>query len=80
MSTCNRLDLQTPGSQPVIMPKNLLDHRSKPISKLGEAFEASSFHLSNFELNLGSYIGYAHRTCYHDPGLAYARLGWAHPS
>jgi hypothetical protein len=25
MSTCNRLDLQTLGSQP-IMPKNLLDH------------------------------------------------------
>ena len=25
MSTCNRLDLQTLGSQPV-MPKNLLDH------------------------------------------------------
>ena len=25
MSTCNRLDLQTPGSQP-IMTKNLLDH------------------------------------------------------
>ena len=26
MSTCNRLDLQTLGSQPVIMPKNLPDH------------------------------------------------------
>ena len=26
MSTCNRLDLQTLGSQP-IMPKNLPDHR-----------------------------------------------------
>jgi hypothetical protein len=25
MSACNRLDLQTPGTQPV-MPKNLLDH------------------------------------------------------
>ena len=25
MRTCNRLDLQTPGSQP-IMPKNLCDH------------------------------------------------------
>ena len=26
MSTCNWLDLQTLGSQPVIMPKNLPDH------------------------------------------------------
>ena len=26
MSTCNRLDLQTLGSQPVIVPKNLPDH------------------------------------------------------
>ena len=26
MSTCTRLDLQTPGSQPVIMPKNLPGH------------------------------------------------------
>ena len=26
MSTCNRLDLQTLGSQPVIMPKNLPNH------------------------------------------------------
>ena len=26
MSTCNRLDLQTLGSQPVIMPQNLPDH------------------------------------------------------
>jgi hypothetical protein len=25
MSTCNRLDLQTLGSQPMIMPKNLPD-------------------------------------------------------
>ena len=27
MSTCNRLDLQTLGSQLVIMPKNFGDHR-----------------------------------------------------
>ena len=27
MSTCNRLDLQTLGSPPVIMPKYLPDHR-----------------------------------------------------
>ena len=27
MSTCNRLDLQTLGSQPVVMPKNLPGHR-----------------------------------------------------
>ena len=26
MSTCNLLDLQTLGSQPVIMPKNLPEH------------------------------------------------------
>ena len=26
MSTCNRLDLQTPGSQPVVMPKKLPNH------------------------------------------------------
>ena len=26
MSTCNRLDMQTLGSQPVMMPKNLPDH------------------------------------------------------
>ena len=26
MSTCNLLDLQTLGSQPVIMPKNFHDH------------------------------------------------------
>ena len=26
MSTCNWLDLQTLGSQPVIMPKNLPNH------------------------------------------------------
>ena len=26
LSTCNRLDLQTLGSQPVMMPKNLPDH------------------------------------------------------
>ena len=25
MSTCNQLDLQTLGSQPVVMPKNLRD-------------------------------------------------------
>ena len=40
MSTCNRLDLQTLGSQPVIMPKRLPDHwvyfinSSTPISNL----------------------------------------------
>ena len=28
MSTCNRLDLQTLGSRPVIMPKNLPNHWS----------------------------------------------------
>ena len=30
MWTCNRLDLQTLGSQTVIMPKNLPDHWSVP--------------------------------------------------
>ena len=28
--TCNRLDLQTLGSQPVIMPKNLPNHSPEP--------------------------------------------------
>jgi hypothetical protein len=32
MSTCNRLDLQTLGSQP-IMPKNLPDHCFRPLGK-----------------------------------------------
>jgi hypothetical protein len=32
MSTCNRLDLQTIGSQP-IMPKNLPDHWVRRISR-----------------------------------------------
>ena len=30
MSTCNRLDLQTLGSQPVVMPKNHPDHWQVP--------------------------------------------------
>ena len=29
MPTCNRLELQTLGSQPVGMPKNLPDHRAR---------------------------------------------------
>ena len=36
MSTCNRLELQTLGSQPVTTPKNLPDHWSK-LSKLETA-------------------------------------------
>ena len=32
MSTCNLLDLQTLGSQLMVMPKNLPDHTSAPIS------------------------------------------------
>ena len=32
LSTCNRLDLQTRGSRP-IMPKNLHDHWVGPLSK-----------------------------------------------
>jgi hypothetical protein len=35
MSTCNRLDLQTIGSQP-IMPKILLDHRVQRISRFSQ--------------------------------------------
>ena len=34
MSTCNRLDLQTLGSQ-LIMPKNLPDHCFKPHKPFG---------------------------------------------
>jgi hypothetical protein len=37
MSTCDRLDLQTPGSQP-IMPKNLPNHRVDPFR---EAFSST---------------------------------------
>ena len=37
MSTCNRLDLQTLGSQLVIMPKNLPDHC------MGDSPEFSNF-------------------------------------
>ena len=33
MSTCNRLDLQTIGSQLVMMPKNLPDQWSRKASK-----------------------------------------------
>ena len=35
MSTCNRLDLQTIGSQPV-MPKNLPDHWVRRISRFSQ--------------------------------------------
>ena len=35
MLTCNRLDLQTLGSQPV-MPKNLPNHCSQGTYKMGE--------------------------------------------
>ena len=35
MSTCNRLDLQTQGSQPTMMPKNLPDHQSYNTSVRG---------------------------------------------
>ena len=38
MWTCNRLDLQTPASQPVIMPKKLPDHCMEihPKAMIGE--------------------------------------------
>ena len=32
MLTCNQLDLQTLGSQPVVMPTNLPDHWFSPIT------------------------------------------------
>jgi hypothetical protein len=48
MSTCNRLDLQTLGSQP-IMPKNLTDHwlqmnrlKFKTVEKLPITLEEST--------------------------------------
>ena len=34
MLTCNQLDLQTLGSQPISMPKNLPDHCSRGMQKL----------------------------------------------
>ena len=34
MSTCSWLDLQTLGSQPVIMPKNLPDHCHVPLAAI----------------------------------------------
>jgi hypothetical protein len=44
MPTCNRLELQTLGSQP-IMPKNLPDHCSEPTASEGMA---SSFSNLNY--------------------------------
>ena len=49
MWTCNRLDLQTLGSRPVIMPKNLQDHWPYPSSKHIKRRETASselFHLA----------------------------------
>ena len=51
MSTCNRLDLQTLGSQPIIMPKNLPDHWLSLIVNQSPAatwdwFFASLLHIS----------------------------------
>ena len=39
MSTCNRLDLQTLGSQPATMLKNLTDHCSVVYSYIGENWQ-----------------------------------------
>ena len=36
MWACNRLDLQTLGCHPVIMPKNLSDHRLDGVLICGE--------------------------------------------
>ena len=52
MSTCNRLDLQTLGSQP-IMPQNLPDHCSNVISgvKTFKDFESRYYRLVNCVLH-----------------------------
>ena len=52
MPTCNRLELQTLGSQP-IMPKNLPDHCSEPTASEGMA---SSF--SNLNYTVKKIVGY----------------------
>ena len=39
MSTCNRLDLQTLGSQPVMMPKNFPDHCFPPHAVRGVLYK-----------------------------------------
>ena len=46
MSTCNRLDLQTLGSQPVNMPKNLPDHW--PVLSCGDG-TSKSMHLQRIK-------------------------------
>ena len=47
MSTCNRLDLQTLGSQP-IMPKNLPDHCSKPSAISMDFYSCGSSHMIEY--------------------------------
>jgi hypothetical protein len=43
MSACNRLDLQTLRSQPMIMPNNLPDHWSREMRFLGKIRSKSSY-------------------------------------
>ena len=40
MSTCTWLDLQTLGSQPIVMPKNLPDHWLQSCSYFGDLWVA----------------------------------------
>jgi hypothetical protein len=63
MSTCNRLDLQTLGSQPMIMPKNLPDHCVRPssvlvslLTSLDFALELSALELELFQKLCNAYL------------------------
>ena len=62
MSTCNRLDLQTLGSQP-IMPKNLPDHGVRPslvllrlLTSLHFALEFLALELDLFQKVCNAYL------------------------
>jgi hypothetical protein len=50
MSTCNRLDLQTLGSQPT-MPKNLPEHWGRPSGGLLKAYT-----FLGFGVNVGTHL------------------------
>jgi hypothetical protein len=48
MSTCNRLDLQTPGSQPSV-PKNPLDHLWGDKPMFPAANSSGGFHPKSYQ-------------------------------
>ena len=68
MSICNRLDLQTLGSQPIMMPKNLPNHA------LGKVWEEREYDVSVFRETIQ-----ATRGCYGScPGVIIFSLGKMH--